>query len=67
MGNINSRLDDMTTMLENLQLQMEERLSSYQDADLVEVMSGITQAELAYESALNVSSRLSELSILDYL
>ncbi len=67
MGNLNSRLDDVSTMLENLQLQMEERLSSYQDADLVEVMSGISQAELSYEAALNVSSRLTELSILDYL
>ena len=67
MGNINSNLDDVSTMLENLQLQMEERLSGYQDADLVEVMSGITQAELAYEAALNVSSRMSKLSILDYL
>ncbi len=67
MGNINSRLDDVSTLLENLQLQMEERLSGYQDADLVEVMSAITQAELAYESALNVSARISQLSILDYL
>ncbi len=67
MGNINSRLDDVAGMLENLQLQMEERLSSYEDADLVEVMSGVSQAEQAYEAALSVSSRLSQLSILDYL
>ena len=67
MGNINSRLDDVSTMLSNLQLQMEERLSSYEDADLVEVMTGVTQAEQAYEAALSVSSRLSQLSILDYL
>lgn len=67
MGNINSRLDDVATMVENLQLQMEERLSGYEDADLVEVMSGISQAEQAYEAALSVSSRLSQLSILDYL
>ena len=67
MGNINSRLDDVSTLLGNLQLQMEERLSNYQDADLVEVMSGITQAEQAYEAALSVSSRISQLSILDYL
>ena len=67
MGNINSRLDDVSSLLSNLQLQMEERLSGYQDADLVEVMSDITQAELAYEAALNVSGRLSDLSILDYL
>lgn len=67
MGNINSRLDDVSTMLSNMQLQMEERLSGYEDADLVEVMSSISQAEQAYEAALSVSSRLSQLSILDYL
>jgi flagellar hook-associated protein 3 FlgL len=67
MGNTNSRLDDVSSMLENLKLQMNERLSSYQDADLVEVMTGISQGELSYESALNVSARLTELSILDYL
>lgn len=67
MGNINERLDDVSTLLENLQLQMQERLSSYEDADLVEVMSGITQAEQAYEAALSVSARISQLSILDYL
>jgi flagellar hook-associated protein 3 FlgL len=67
MGNTNSRLDDVSSMLENLKLQMEDRLSSYQDADLVEVMSGISQAELTYESALNVTARLTELSIFDYL
>ena len=67
MGNINERLDDVSALMENLQLQMQERLSSYEDADLVEVMTGITQAEQAYEAALSVSARVSQLSILDYL
>ncbi len=67
MGNINSRMDDVSTLLSNLQLQMQERLSNYEDADLVEVMTGIAQAEQGYEAAMSVSSRLSQLSILDYL
>ncbi|MBN2645755.1 MAG: flagellar hook-associated protein FlgL [Desulfuromonadaceae bacterium] len=67
MGNINARLDDLTTLAENMKLQMEERLSAHEDADLVEVMSGISQAEQAYEAALTVTGRLSQLSILDYL
>lgn len=67
MGNINSRLDDVATLAENLKLQMEARLSRCEDADLVEVMSGITQAELGYEAALAVSGRISRLSILNYL
>lgn len=67
MGNINNRLDDVSTLAENLKLQMQERLSTHEDADLVEVMSGITQAEQAYEAALAVSARISQLSILNYL
>ena len=67
MGNINNRLDDVSSLAENLKLQMQERLSTHEDADLVEVMSGITQAEQAYEAALSVSARISQLSILNYL
>jgi flagellar hook-associated protein 3 FlgL len=67
MGNINSHLDDVESLTEDLKLQMEERLSSYEDADLVEVLTEITQAEQAFEAALSVSGRVSQLSILDYL
>lgn len=67
MGNINSHLDDVSSLTEDLKLQMEERLSRYEDADLTEVLSEMTQAEQAYEAALSVSARLSQLSILDFL
>ncbi len=67
MGNINERLEDTTALLQNVQLQMKGRLSGYEDADLIEVMTGVTQAEQAYQAALSVSARLATLSILDYL
>jgi flagellar hook-associated protein 3 FlgL len=67
MGNINSHLDDVSDLTENIKLQMQERLSRYEDADLVEVLTDITQAEQAFEAALSVSARVSSLSILDYL
>jgi len=67
MGNINSHLDDVATVTLNVKLQMQEKLSRYEDADLVEVLSEITQAEQAFEAALTVSARVSQLSILDYL
>lgn len=67
MGNINSYLTDVEALTEEIQLQMEERLSNYEDADLVEVMTDIALAEQSYEAALTVSARVSELSILDYL
>lgn len=67
MGNINAHLDDVSSMTEELKLQTQERLSRYEDADLAEVLTDMTQAEQAYEAALSVSARLSKLSILDYL
>jgi flagellar hook-associated protein 3 FlgL len=67
MGNINSYLGDVESLTEEIKLQMAERLSNYEDADLVEVMTNITMAEQSYEAALNVSARLSQLSILDYM
>ena len=67
MGNINSYLGDVESLTEEIKLQMTERLSNYEDTDLVEVMTNITMAEQSYEAALNVSARLSQLSILDYM
>ncbi|MCF6266607.1 MAG: flagellar hook-associated protein FlgL [Desulfuromusa sp.] len=67
MGNINAHLDDVNTMTAEFKLQMQEKLSRYEDADLAKVLSDMTQTEQAYEAALSVSARLSKLSILDYL
>ncbi len=67
MGNINAHLDDVSSMTEELKLQMQERLSRYEDADLAKVLTEMTQAEQAFEAALSVSARVSSLSILDYL
>lgn len=67
MGNINARLDDNISLMEDAKLQMEETLSGYEDADLTEVLSDMTLAEQSLEAALSVSARLANLSILDYL
>lgn len=67
MGNISSHLDDVNSMTAKFKLQMQEKLSRYEDADLAEVLSDMTRSEQAYEAALSVSARLSKLSILDYL
>nr|WP_320048862.1 flagellar hook-associated protein FlgL [uncultured Desulfuromonas sp.] len=67
MGNDNSRLEDNKSMLEEVKLQMQSTLSRYEDADLTVVLSNMTQAETALEAALTVSSRLNNLSLLDYM
>ena len=67
MGNINARLDDDLTQCQNLQLQMEEVLSRHEDADLTEVLSSMVATEQAFQAALEVTSRVSQLSILNYI
>lgn len=67
MGNINARLDDGIALMEDARLQLQDTLSRYEDADLVEVLSDMTLAEESLEAALSVSSRVMSLSILDYL
>jgi len=67
MGNINARMEDSMSLMEDAKLQMQVTLSSYEDADLVEVLSNMTLAEESLEAALSVSTRVMSLSILDYL
>jgi flagellar hook-associated protein 3 FlgL len=67
MGNNNAYLDDVASLTEEIKLQMSERLSNYEGADYVEILTNITLAEQSYEAALDVSARLSKLSILDYM
>ena len=42
-------------------------LSRYEDADAIEVFNDIVQQESAFQAALSVTGRVSQLSILDYL
>jgi flagellar hook-associated protein 3 FlgL len=67
MGNNSARLDDSKSMLEDAKVQTQSTLSRYEDADLTEVISEMTQAEQALEAALTVSSRITNLSLLNYL
>jgi len=67
MGNINDRIESSRSLMEDTRLQLQENLSNYRDADIANVATDISQAQLALESALSVVAKVSELSILDYL
>jgi len=67
MGNIAARVENAKDHMESIKMDMQEVLSRYEDADLVEVITALTQQELAFEAALNVTAKVSELSILNYL
>lgn len=67
MGNNAQRIETSKDHLEGVQIDLQQILSRYEDADLVEVITEMTQSETALEAALNVTSRVGRLSILDYL
>ncbi len=61
-----SRVDTAITHQEEVKGDLKQILSRYQDADAIQVFNEIVQQETAYEAALNVTSRISKISILDY-
>ncbi len=67
MGNIGARVESAQEHMESIRIDMQEVLSRYEDADIIDVITALTQQEQAFEAALNVTAKVSELSILNYL
>lgn len=67
LGNVNSRLGDVKNLTEGVKLQITKRLSSYEDADLVGVMTELTKTEQSLQASLSIAARVSKISLLDYL
>jgi flagellar hook-associated protein 3 FlgL len=67
MGNIARRVENAQLHMEDVQIDMQEVLSRYQDVDIIETITALNQQELAFEAALNVTAKVSDLTILDYL
>ena len=67
MGNNAARLESSREHLEGVLIDLEQILSRYEDVDLLEVLTELTQTQTAFEGALKVTSQVSELSILDFM
>lgn len=61
-----SRVDSAMLHQEDAKVDLKQILSRYQDADIIEVYNDIMQKENAFKAALNITSRVSQISILDY-
>jgi flagellar hook-associated protein 3 FlgL len=61
-----ARVDRAIVHQEDAQVDLKQILSRYQDADLIEVYNDIMQKENAFKAALNITSKVSRISILDY-
>ncbi len=60
------RVDSAILHQEDAQIDLKQILSRYQDADILKIYNDIIQKESAFEAALNVTGRVSQISILDY-
>ena len=67
MGNNAKRIETSREHLEGVKIDLQQILSRYEDVDLIDVFSEIAQTETALEAALKVTSRVSELSIMDFM
>jgi flagellin-like hook-associated protein FlgL len=66
LGSRATRIDRAIEHQEDAQIDLKQILSRYQDADIIEVYNDIMQKENAFKAALNITSRVSQISILDY-
>lgn len=66
-GNNAKMISDASTQMQSTQVDLNQVLSQYQDADMVQTLSDLTQQQTAYQAALKVTAQVSQLSILNYL
>jgi flagellar hook-associated protein 3 FlgL len=52
---------------EDIKIDLQQILSRYQDADAIETFNAIVQQETAFQAALSITSKVSKISILDYI
>jgi len=62
-----NRLERKESILEDLSSNLTERLSEVEDADIAEVVIELEEMELAYQAALQASTQIMGISILNYL
>lgn len=67
MGNKALRIEKASEQLSEASIEFKQIISSHEEADILDVYSRLVQQETAFEAALNVSARVSKLSILDFM
>ncbi|MFO7752547.1 MAG: flagellin [Desulfobacteraceae bacterium] len=62
-----SRLETRETITGDVSLSLTERRSSIEDADMIESIMNLKNIQTAYQAALNSTSQILNLSLVDYL
>ncbi len=66
LGTRTARVEAAMAQQEQVSVDLLQTLSRYQDADAIETFNEIVKQETAFQAALSVTSRVSQISILDY-
>lgn len=66
LGNRATRTETAISHQQNVLIDLEQILSRYQDADVIETFNDIISQETAFEAALNITSKVKDVSILDF-
>ncbi|MCX5919639.1 MAG: flagellar hook-associated protein FlgL [Deltaproteobacteria bacterium] len=66
-GGRQNRAEVKANILGQLQLDLQDRLSQAEDADIAEVMIQLNSKQVIYQAALAAAARVSQMSLLDYL
>lgn len=67
LGNRASRVETATDYQKGVLVDLKQILSRYEDADAIESFQAIVQQETAFQAALNVTAKVSQMSILDFI
>lgn len=67
LGNRADRVETAMEYQKGVRIDLEQILSRYENADAIESFNAIVQQETAFQAALNVTAKVSKLSILDYM
>jgi len=66
-GTTLAAMDSLQGALGDRRLAAKARISKLEDADLAAAITGMTQADAAYRASLAATSRITQLSLMDYL
>ena len=66
-GGRENRLDVASTILDGLEYNENERISSLEDADMADLLTALSQQEIIYKAVLQSSSTIMQLSLLNYV
>ncbi len=66
LGNRATRVESAMLQQEDVNINLRQILARYEEADIIEIYNDIIQQENAFQAALSITSKVSQISILDY-